>query len=164
MKSSNLVSLLQLNFLNKATCFYCFLNFKSLERQLLVSCGDGWWPVDGLLQQQCSQQPTARVGHFIGFCRHFEFITMDEAEMRRTNTFIWWWDELKYEHYYSVHKGTLLHDGQASDHSGRASTRELQTQERVYSEPGSIWQITGRKRWERGKRDGPGSSPGWRRC
>ncbi len=59
------------------------LNLRWFSFHLLISCGGGRWPVDGLCQQPCSHQPTARVGYSIGFCRHFDFITVDKAETRR---------------------------------------------------------------------------------
>jgi hypothetical protein len=62
--------------------------FKHLYTQYPVRCCGRRRPLDGLHQQPCSHQPTARVGHSRGFFRHFDFMTMDEAKKTRwTSTF-----------------------------------------------------------------------------
>jgi hypothetical protein len=52
-------------------------NLTSYSLQLLVSCGGGRWPMDGLCQQLCSHQPNACVGHSRGFFQHFDYMTRD---------------------------------------------------------------------------------------
>ncbi len=138
-----------------SACEYHKNNMKQYIRnwfkQLLVSCGDGRWPVDGLRQHPCSHQPTASVGHSTGCCQHFDFITMDKAKTIRTSTTarcMMEYNCVKDEHLISRDK--LQHH----NHNSR---------DQYYNGLGFIQQITGMKRGERGQRGGPGGSPAWRR-
>jgi hypothetical protein len=67
------------------------------------------------------------------------------TSLRWTNTFIGD-EELKNEHYYMVHEGTLLHDGRASDHwmgfntqttaAGKSTTMDLDLYDSSLGEDG----------------------------